>query len=288
VPGRWLPILCAAVLAAGCGSSSGSDKASPTPTATATATPTATATATATPTAAATVASPDLQRLPQAPQASGHPPSSQGVSRSAFLHTVFADLQAFWQHQFHSAGLTYHPARLTVFSQEVHTACGTQPSDVGPFYCPPSFGVYLDPTFFAALSHHAGVQLGDVAQAYVVGHEVGHHVQTLLGITHQKAVADQQDPSRANNRSRRFELQADCFAGVWMHSVYQRGQLSDADLRDALNAAAVVGDDFAHRHAGAPARPREDWTHGSSAQRQRWLTTGFEEGRPEACDTFNS
>jgi uncharacterized protein len=282
LPRRWLPILGATLLVAGCGSSSGSGK----PSSTATATATKTATATATPTATPKVASPDLQRLPRAPDPSGSPPSSHTSGRSAFLHAVFADIEALWHREFRSAGLTYRPARLTVFSHHVHTACGTQSADVGPFYCPPSFGVYLDPAFFAALSHHAGVRLGDVAQAYVVGHEVGHHVQTLLGITHQKAVADHQDPAGANGRSVRFELQADCFAGVWMHSVYQRGQLSDADLQDALNAAAVVGDDF-QRNAAGQARPRDDWTHGSSAQRQRWLKTGFEEGRPDACDTFN-
>jgi predicted metalloprotease len=224
---RCLPILCAAVLVASCGSSSGSDRGSPT------GTPAATDTA-----------------------------------------------------QFHRAGLTYHRARLTIFSQQVHTACGTQPADVGPFYCPASFGVYLDPTFFAALSRKVGVHLGDVAQAYVVAHEVGHHVQTLLGITQQKAAADQQDPAGANARSVRFELQADCFAGVWMHSVYRRGELTDADLEKALVAAAVVGDDF-FRNAEGQSRPREDWTHGSSAQRQQWLKTGFEEGRPDACDTFS-
>jgi uncharacterized protein len=283
---RWLPVICAALLAAGCGSSSGSGKASATATRTATATDTPTATATATPTATPTVHSSDLQQLPQAPEPHGSPPSLQGMSRNAFLRAVFDDAEALWQRQFQAAGLTYRPARLTIFSQQVHTACGTQPANVGPFYCPPSFGVYLDPAFFAALSQHAGVHLGDVAQAYVVAHEVAHHVQTLLGITHQKALADQQDPSRANNRSRRFELQADCFAGVWMHSVYRRGQLTDADLQEALNAATVVGDDFA-KHTGGHVRPREDWTHGSSAQRRRWLTTGFEEGRPDACDTFS-
>jgi uncharacterized protein len=288
MPRRWLPIMCAAVLVAGCGSSSGSGRTSPTatPTATATETATATATATATPTATATVHSSDLQQLPQAPEPSGNPPTLQGTSRHAFLRAVFDDAEALWHRQFQAAGLTYHPARLTIFSQQVHTACGTQPVDVGPFYCPPSFGVYLDPVFFAALSRHVGVELGEVAQAYVVAHELGHHVQTLLGITHQKALADHQDPARANNRSRRFELQADCFAGVWMHSVYRRGQLTDADLQQALDAATVVGDDFA-KNVGGQVRPREDWTHGSSAQRRRWLTIGFEEGRPDACDTFS-
>jgi uncharacterized protein len=269
---RWLATLCAAALAAGCGSSSGSETPSPTAAKTATAT--------------ATVQSRVLQQFPRAPQPSGHPPSSQDAGRSAFLHAVFADIEALWQREFHGAGLTYRPARLTVFTQQVDTACGTQSANVGPFYCPASFGVYLDPAFFAALSHHAGVRLGDVAQAYVVGHEVGHHVQTLLGTTHQKAAADHQDPAGANARSVRFELQADCFAGVWMHSVYRRGQLTDADLQDALNAAAVVGDDF-QRNAAGQTRPREDWTHGSSAQRRHWLTTGFENGRPGACDTFS-
>jgi uncharacterized protein len=271
LPRRCLLILCAAVLAAGCGSSSGADKK-----------PSATPTATAT----ATVHSSDLQRLPHAPAPSGHPPSSQSASHSAFLRAAFNDAESLWRQEFHGAGLTYHPARLTIFSQQVHTACGTQPADVGPFYCPPSFGVYLDPTFFAALSRKVGVRLGDFAQAYVVAHEVAHHVQTLLGITHQKAAADQQDPAGANARSVRFELQADCFAGVWMHSVYRRGELTDADLREALDAAMVVGDDF-FRNAEGQARPPEDWTHGSSAQRQQWLKTGFQDGRPDSCDTFN-
>jgi len=267
LPRRSLPILCAAVLAAGCGSSSGSS--------------------TPTPTATPTVSSSALARLQQVPAPTGNPPSSAAAGQNAFLRAVFDDGEALWRREFSRVGLTYRPARLTIFSQEVDTACGTQPAGVGPFYCPASFGVYLDPTFFAALSRHAGVRLGDIAQAYVIAHELGHHVQTLLGLTSQLAVADRQDPAGANARSVRFELQADCLAGVWMHSVYRRGQLSDADLRDALNAAAVVGDDF-FRNAHGQTRPREDWTHGSSAQRRRWLSTGFAEGRPEACDTFRT
>jgi predicted metalloprotease len=264
----WLPIVCAAVLVAGCGSPSGSDTATPDPPST------------------ATVRSPDLRRLSQAPDPSGRPPSSQGVSRNAFLRAVFDDVEALWQREFRSAGLTYRPARLTIFSQQVRTACGPGATGSGPFYCPASFGVYLDPTFFAALSRKVAVDIGDFAQAYVVAHEIGHHVQTLLGITRSKAAADKRDPAGVNARSVRFELQADCLAGVWMHSVYRRGQLTDADLQDTLNAAAVVGDDF-QRSGSGRIRPPEQWTHGSSAQRQRWLMTGFEQGTPGACDTFD-
>ena len=256
-------LLCAALLAVGCGSSSGSG----------------------TPTPPATVHSPDLKRLQQVPAATGQAPSSSGGTRP-FLRQVFDDAEAMWRREFLDAGLTYRPARLTIFSRKVDTACGTQTADVGPFYCPASFGVYLDQQFFVALSRRVGVQLGDFAQAYVVAHELGHHVQTLLGISRQRAIADQRDLGGTNARSVRFELQADCFAGVWAHSAYRQGAVSQADIQDALNAAAVVGDDFLSRGA-AGTRPPETWTHGSSAQRQHWFTTGFTEGSPEACDTFS-
>ena len=285
MPRRWLPILLAAMLAAGCGSSSGSDKASSAGT---TATSATTATAT-TPTTATTpsVEGANLRSLPRAPDASGTPPRATAGRPDAFLRGVFDDVEALWQREFRGAGLTYHPTRLTIFSRQVQSGCGTHGADVGPFYCPASFGVYLDPTFFTALSRKVGVNLGGVAQAYVVAHEVAHHVQTLLRITHQKAAADQQDPAGANARSVRFELQADCLAGVWMHSVYRRGDLTSEDVAQALDAAAVVGDDF-QRNAAGETRPPEEWTHGSSAQRQRWLTTGLEEGTPGSCDTFNT
>jgi uncharacterized protein len=266
VPRRWLPILCAVVLAAGCGSSSGSGDASATPT--------------------PTVHSAELARFAQAPEPSDGPPSSRGGSQSAFLRAAFDDAEALWTREFQSAGITYRPARMTIFSQRIDTACGPAEASTGPFYCPASFGVYLDPTFFAALSRMVGVRIGDFAQAYVVAHEVAHHVQTLLGITRQKAAADRQDPARANARSVRFELQADCLAGVWMHSVYRRGDLTDTDLNEALTAAAVVGDDFV-RDAAGRSRPPETWTHGSAAQRRQWLKTGFVEGRPGSCDTFS-
>jgi uncharacterized protein len=222
-----------------------------------------------------------LDRLPEVPEA------SQPAPHATPLTGVFDDAQAMWRQEFEAAGLDYVPAELTIFRDQVDTACGTQSAGVGPFYCPADHGVYLDTSFFDALSRQTGVQLGDLAQAYVVAHEVGHHVQTLLGTLQRKAEADQQDPAGKNNRSVRFELQADCFAGIWKHSRYRRGQLTAHDFEEALRAAAVIGDDFQQANATGTITP-EDWTHGSSAQRQHWLTTGFEQGKPSACDTFGS
>jgi len=275
---RWLPLLFAALLLTRCGSS---DDQSPAPT------PTATAAAkTPAPTPAPTVDSAALKQLPQVPAPSGPAPSSAALARNQFLRNVFDDVQAMWRREFAAAQLTYRPARLTIFRHGVHTACGSQTSDVGPFYCPASAGVYLDTAFFSALSNKVGVHLGDFAQAYVVAHEVAHHVQAVLGTLQQVAAADDADPDGANARSVRVELQADCFAGVWAHSAYHRGALNRTDFADALRAAAVVGDDFLARAAMGVERPPESFTHGTSAQRQQWLATGFEEGTPQACDTF--
>jgi predicted metalloprotease len=273
---RWLPFLIAALLLTRCGSSDDQ---------TAARTPTAT-TAAESPAPTPTVDSGALKQLPQVPAPSGPAPSSAEIARNRFLTNVFNDVQAMWQREFDAAQLTYRPARLTIFRHGVDTACGSQTADVGPFYCPASSGVYLDPVFFAALSRKVRVQLGDFAQAYVIAHEVAHHVQSVLGTLQQVAVADEADPDGANARSVRVELQADCFAGVWAHSAYRRGALTQTDFADALRAAAVVGDDFLARAAMGVERPPESFTHGTSAQRQHWLTTGFEQGTPQACDTF--
>jgi uncharacterized protein len=263
---------CAVLALAGCGSSE----------------PEA-AQSTSTPATTATQPGDDtLDRLPEVPEASEStrpPASTEGAGGNAFLTEVFEDVQAMWRNDFDQAGASYLPASLTIFRDEVDTACGTQPAYIGPFYCPADHGVYLDTRFFDALSRNAGVQLGDFAQAFVIAHEVAHHVQVLLGITQRVRAEDAQDPSGENARSVRLELQADCFAGIWKHFRYQRGALSDGAFEDALNAAAVVGSDFQQRLATGVVSP-EDWTHGSSAQRQQWLTIGFEQGRPGACDTF--
>ena len=230
-----------------------------------------------------------LERLPQVPQPSEstHPTSPDGAGGDAFLTQVFDDAQAMWRHEFEAAGDEYRPATLTIFRDQVHTECGTQSAGIGPFYCPADHGVYLDTRFFDALGRAAGVKLGDFARAYVVAHEVGHHVQTLLGTMQAVRQADEQDQAGTNARSVRLELQADCFAGIWTHSSYRRGELTRTDFADALRAAAVVGSDFQQAKTTGTIKP-EDWTHGSSSQRQHWLTTGFEQGQPAACDTFGS
>ena len=224
---------------------------------------------------------PELEDLPPVPAAaqSSRPPTT--------LRGVFDDVQAMWKREFANAAVDYTPATLTIFTGKVETACGTESSDIGPFYCPADHGVYLDTRFFDALGRSAGVQLGHFAQAYVVAHEVAHHVQTLLGILPRIHAANQSNPAGTNARSVRLELQADCLAGIWKHSAYQRDQLTPADFEDALRAAAIVGSDFQQKRATGTITP-EDWTHGSSAQRQHWLTLGFRSGQPEDCDTFAS
>ena len=268
-----LLLACCALVAVGCGSS-GSDSTTKTSTG-------------ADATSPGTIEGDALDRLPTVPAPTAPPPSLSGRSTTdmrTYLRTVFDDAQTLWHHEFTSAGQPYAPARLTLFSQAVHSGCGSQ-ADVGPFYCGANHGIYLDLRFFRALEQRFGI--GGFAQAYVVGHEFGHHVQNLTGVLQRLRVADQQDPAGENARSVRFELQADCLAGVWAHSVYRRGQLTDADVSQALRAAQLIGDDFQQRVSGN-AVDSGLWTHGSSAQRQRWFTTGLEHGDPGACDTFSA
>lgn len=190
-----------------------------------------------------------------------------------------------WDKVFTGSGQSYSPARLVLFQSRVSTACGTESASVGPFYCSGDQTVYLDIRFFSALADQFGVS-GDFAEAYVVAHEVGHHIQNLVGITSRVANVDQFDPSQANALSVRVELQADCFAGVWAHSAYTRHLLEPGDIEEALNAAEVVGDDYLQHAAGAAVVDPDSWTHGSSAQRKQWFTSGYEDGLPSACNTF--
>lgn len=217
------------------------------------------------------------------PQASAKLPSPTGATTVERDHLIALaeDTQRVWRREFAVSHLTYRPARIVVFSSEVNSDCGRQ--DSGPFYCPADRTVYLDVRFFIALPHNAGV--GSAAQAYLVGHEFGHHVQWLTGILSNVADANQADPSGENARSVRVELQADCLAGVWGHSAFPRSELTFGDLRGALKTAEVIGDDYLQRAAGVGVDSGL-WTHGSSQQRQRWVTTGYRSGRPSACDTF--
>lgn len=266
-----------ALIGAGCGSSGHS----------ATSTTSATHTSTTSTVSQRSLSGHELKALPKAPaatHAAPSPPADATTVDRAFLKTTFEDIQRLWDREFSAAGVTYRPARLTIFSGKVDSGCGVQ-EDVGPFYCPANHGIYLDVGFFNLLARHAG--LGGFAQAYVIGHEFGHHIQELLGIHRRVAAANEANPAGKNARSVRVELQADCLAGVWAHSAYTRDELSISDLEEKLRTAALIGDDFQARAAGRPVDPGL-FTHGSSAQRQRWLRTGFESGDPGACDTLSN
>jgi predicted metalloprotease len=212
----------------------------------------------------------------------GAPDRARGLA--AFLTFVVGDVQRFWRNEFRRAGMSYTPASVVVFRGATQSGCGPATAAVGPFYCPLDSTVYLDAGFFTELATVFRAP-GDFADAYVVAHELGHHVQTLSGITPQVDQAMAEDPGVRNALSIRLELQADCLAGVWGHSTYDRGLLERGDLDEALRAAAAVGDDRIQRRATGRIDP-ETWTHGSSAQRRAWYLRGFDAGDPGACDTF--
>lgn len=204
-----------------------------------------------------------------------------------FVSVVLADTEDTWNGIFESLGQTYREPTLVLFSGMVQSACGTASSAVGPFYCPADQQLYLDLTFFQQLQQRHGAP-GDFAQAYVVAHEVGHHVQNLLGISQRvNELGTGRTEAEVNALSVRQELQADCFAGMWGHSAnVDRQMLESGDLEEALTAASAIGDDTLQREAGQAVMP-DSFTHGSSAQREKWFRRGFESGSLEACDTFS-
>jgi predicted metalloprotease len=204
----------------------------------------------------------------------------------AFVKFLTEDTQALWAAEFQQAGRQYQYARLNMFTGQVNTGCGPATSAVGPFYCPVDAEVYIDLDFFRELTDRFGAP-GDFAQAYVIAHEIGHHVQNLVGISDEVRQRQQAAGSQAeaNQLSVQLELQADCLAGVWAHSVYARGDLEPGDVEEGLAAAQAVGDDRIQKQAGMSVNP-ETWTHGSSAQRQEWFHRGFETGESSQCDTF--
>ena len=203
-----------------------------------------------------------------------------------FVSVVLADTEETWGQIFSTAGQTYEEPKLVLFSGAVESACGFAQAAVGPFYCPGDRKVYIDLSFYQDLQNRFGAP-GDFAQAYVVAHEVGHHVQTLLGISERNMAARQRaSEAQANALSVRQELQADCFAGIWAHNADRSRQLLEqGDIEEGLNAASAIGDDRLQKQSRGYVAP-ESFTHGSSEQRVRWFKRGFESGDVNTCDTF--
>ncbi len=202
-----------------------------------------------------------------------------------FVTFVVEDVQKSWQEQFQAAGKSYEVTTLVLFEDGVDTGCGSATSATGPFYCPADNQVYLDLGFFRDLATRFDAP-GDFAQAYVIAHEFGHHVQNLLGVNAQVQRESKRNPDDANELSVRLELQADCFAGVWANSAYQDELLEAGDLEEGLGAASAVGDDRIQKEATGRVNP-ESFTHGTSAQRMEWFQKGYTSGSPERCDTFS-
>jgi predicted metalloprotease len=226
----------------------------------------------------------------QTPTVSVGPSGRPGINddQRKFVSVVLAETEDVWHEVFQKRGRTYQAPTLVLFSGAVESACGMAGSAVGPFYCPSDHKVYLDLSFFDELRTRFGAS-GDFAQAYVIAHEVGHHVQTLLGIS--KKVHELQsrvNPSERNKLSVRMELQADCLAGVWAHQADQSRQILEAgDIEEGLNAASAIGDDRVQRRIQGYVVP-DAFTHGSSAQRVRWFRLGLESGNLQSCDTFGA
>lgn len=202
-----------------------------------------------------------------------------------WFNFLLVDVQDFWVNQFTVNNVRYEEATLTLFDTPIRTGCGTALAAIGPHYCPLDKGIYLETGFFEDILARRFGATGDFAQAYVVAHEFGHHVQGELGISSWVRQQQQADPSQKNDLSVRLELQADCLAGVWARSAQQRGMLDRGDIAEALGAAEAVGDDRIQQSQGQRVDPHT-WTHGSAADRQFWFEQGFDTGDTEVCDTF--
>ena len=220
----------------------------------------------------------------QQPGPAQRPPADDTMAR--FVSTVLADTEDVWGQVFRQGGGRYQEPRLVLFRGATPTACGTGQAAMGPFYCPADQKVYIDLGFYETLKNRLGAP-GDFAQAYVIAHEVGHHVQNQLGISGKvDQMRGRVSKAEYNALSVRLELQADCFAGVWAHHAQNARQiLEQGDVEEAMNAAAKIGDDALQRANGGAVVP-ESFTHGTSAQRQRWFNSGLQSGSVKTCDTF--
>ena len=216
------------------------------------------------------------------------PPPSVGAPQDqvgVFAGRVLKDTEDTWNEIFRQSGNTYEEPPMVLFTDGVRSGCGIANAGMGPFYCPADRKVYLDPSFFSLLSRRFGAP-GDFAQAYVIAHEVGHHVQNVLGTSDRVTRAQQRSGEReANALSIRLELQADCYAGVWGHHANRKQIIEPGDFEEGMRAAASIGDDNIQRMSEGSVRP-ESWTHGSGEQRQFWLRRGLTTGDPNQCDTF--
>jgi predicted metalloprotease len=202
-----------------------------------------------------------------------------------YVDAIVDDIQTAWDEEFADNGLRYEDTVVALFADSVSTGCGNATSAVGPFYCPLDQRVYLDVSFFDELERRFGAA-GDFAEAYVIAHEVGHHVQSLLGTERRVREASQRNPGQKNELSVRLELQADCYAGFWGRTAREEGILEQGDLEEGLEAAAAIGDDRIQESVEGRVNP-ETWTHGSAEMRRRWFRTGFQLGNPDGCDTFS-
>src|SRR5947208_12544454 len=231
--------------------------------------------------------------IAQAPASAPPGAPAQSDPQVDFVRAILGDTEDFWSAELAKRGGRYQPPRLTLFHGQVPSACGFASAAMGPFYCPGDQHVYLDLRFFQELSNRFGAP-GEFARAYVIAHEVGHHVQRLTGIERQVRAAQQSDPSSVNPLSVRLELQADCFAGVWGHAASQPGraakgevELETGDVEEGLRAAAAIGDDRLQRQSTGRVMP-DRFTHGTSAQRVEWFRRGLTAGNTDECDTFGS
>ena len=228
-----------------------------------------------------------MEAAPQAQQGPAHAPPA-GDKAAAFVSVVLKDTEQVWGKVLQASGSRYSEPKLVLFRGATPTACGTGEAAMGPFYCPGDRKVYLDLDFFDTLSRRMGAP-GDFAQAYVVAHEVGHHLQNLMGITDKvDAMRGKVSQTQMNALSVKVELQADCLAGVWAHHSQQgKGWLDQGDIEEALNAAAKIGDDTLQKASTGRVVP-ESFTHGSSAQRMSWFKRGMDSGSINQCNTFDA
>jgi predicted metalloprotease len=232
---------------------------------------------------------------PTAPGTTGAPSQLAGSCRGVdsvndpakFIVCVESSVQSFWRHELAQGNAPYRPAKLVLFTEATESECGTASAQTGPFYCPPDGRVYLDLDFFRELQQRFHARGGDFAQAYVIAHEYGHRVQDLLGTERRMREMQRQRPDQRGPLSVRLELQADCYAGVWGHAAYDQGKVTRAEIAEALDAAAAVGDDRIQAATRGRVNP-ETFTHGSAASRQKWFTTGMQTGDPTRCDTFGA